>query len=289
MLLVWFAVGAAAAGAGYGVGWARCARRVAGHRPRTCPGAGPAPVLDASGATAPDEALAHVAGGLAHDFNNLLSIVHTHADVLLDELAPSDPLRAQAEQIRVAARRGADLTRHFVALTRHPPGAEQVVDLNAAVVGLQRMLTRVLGSDVRLVVRLSAAPRCVRADPVLVDHALVNLALNARDAMPDGGELAVETASVDGGSAEGSGHLVALSITDTGVGMDPETQARIFEPFFTTKAPGKGTGLGLTTVARLVQSCGGRLAVQSALGRGTCFRILLPAADRDAGTTRRGP
>jgi PAS domain S-box-containing protein len=220
------------------------------------------------------EAVGHLAGGVAHDFNNLLTVITGYADVLADGLTPDDPAAGIVSEIRAASARAADLTRQLLAFSRKQVLRPRPVRLGALVENLRKMLGRLIGEDVRLVTAFDPGLAVVRADPGQLEQVLVNLAVNARDAMPKGGTLAVECRNV----AEGpdAGRFVRLTVSDTGCGMAEEVKARIFEPFFTTKGPGKGTGLGLATVFGIVQQSGGRIAVESRVGVGTTFRVDLP-------------
>jgi two-component system, cell cycle sensor histidine kinase and response regulator CckA len=231
------------------------------------------------------EAVGRLAGGIAHDFNNILTVITSYGSVLQAELPEASASRADVAEIQAAADRAATLTQQLLAFSRQQPMQAVVLDLNEVVGGVRRMLDRMIGEDVMLTVEPAAEPALVAADPVHVEQVLMNLAVNARDAMPNGGRLSIAVEHVDGADAgmpplpdEGAGDYVALRVTDTGTGMSEETQAHIFEPFFTTKAPGMGTGLGLATVYGIVEQAGGAVRVQSAPGRGTTFVVLLPAA-----------
>jgi PAS domain S-box-containing protein len=235
------------------------------------------------------EAVGRLAGGIAHDFNNILTAITGYADLLLEDLAPSDPRRQDAVEIRNAADRAAGLTRQLLAFSRQQVLQARVLDLNALVSELEKMLTRLLGEDVSLVVRLDPALGRVRGDPSQLEQVVMNLAVNARDAMPAGGQLAIETANVDldeGFAREHyparPGRYVLLAVSDTGTGMTAEVQAHLFEPFFTTKEKGKGTGLGLATVYGIVKQSGGFIWVYTEVGRGTTFKIYLPRVDAPA-------
>jgi hypothetical protein len=232
------------------------------------------------------EAVGRLAGGIAHDFNNLLSVIQTYGDLMLAELPPETQLREDLEEIRRAATRAADLTRQLLMFSRQQVLSPKVVDLNDTLATVEKMLGRILGEDVELVIINGREIGTVRVDPGSIDQLIMNLAVNARDAMPTGGTLTLETARVVLGPEHVRAHPgsvpgphVVLAITDTGTGMAPETMERIFEPFFTTKGPGKGTGLGLSTAFGIVQQSGGSITVESERGRGTTFRVYLPAVD----------
>jgi signal transduction histidine kinase/ActR/RegA family two-component response regulator len=236
------------------------------------------------------EAVGQVAGGVAHDFNNLLTVILSAGGSLRDRLASDATAREEAREIVYAAERAAALTRQLLAFSRRQPLAPRTFDLGEAASGMQRLLRRLLGEGIALTVTVRArAP--VHADPSQIEMALLNLAVNARDAMPEGGrlEVLVDAVAADAeGRPEGTppGPLALLRVRDTGVGMDAATRARVFEPFFTTKAPGRGTGLGLPIVLGVVSECGGTIQLDSAPGEGTEFRIFLPL--RAAGAERAG-
>jgi PAS domain S-box-containing protein len=238
------------------------------------------------------EAVGQFAGGVAHDFNNLLTVVTSYSGLMLGELPADDPMREEIQEIAEAADRGASLTRQLLAFSRQQVMQPQVLDLNGIVTGAQKLLRRVIPADIDLVTELDSALGHIHADPGQLEQVLMNLAVNARDAMPEGGTIRIDTANVEfdeetasrhGGVAPG--HYVMLSMSDTGTGMTAEQQARIFEPFFTTKEQGKGTGLGLSTVYGIVKQSGGFVWVQSEAGQGTLFRVVLPRVD--APTERR--
>lgn len=231
------------------------------------------------------EAIGRLAGGVAHDFNNILSIIMGHGELLLRTLELDEQSRNGLEQIQRAAERAASLTHQLLAFSRRQVLQPRVLDLNEAVAGTQRMLARVIGEDIELVARLYPSLLLVKADPGQMEQVLMNLAINARDAMPHGGQLTMTTSTLDI-TAEcsrrydlGPGRYAMLEVTDTGQGMDVATLSHIFEPFFTTKPTGKGTGLGLATVYGIVKQSGGNVQVESKPGQGTVFRILLPSED----------
>jgi PAS domain S-box-containing protein len=239
------------------------------------------------------EAIGRLAGGIAHDFNNLLTVIGGNCEFLASELATGSDARALLDEIRDASARAAALTRQLLAFSRSQVLAPQVVDLNEVVTRVEGMLRRLLGEDIRITTRLAPDLDCVRVDPVQIEQVLLNLALNARDAMPGGGALTIETHEfeLDEGFVlrhpdASPGRHALLRVVDTGAGMTPEVKARVFEPFFTTKPLGKGTGLGLATVFGVVKQSHGHIQVESEPGRGARFDIYLPAiggeAERDA-------
>ncbi len=237
------------------------------------------------------EAVGRLAGGVAHDFNNLLTVISGYGELLATTLGPDHPGRAQLEEVLSAADRAAGLTRQLLAFSRSGTSDPRPVDLNALLAGLEAMLHRLIGEDIAVVVRRSTTSCVVRVDPNQMEMVVMNLAVNARDAMPSGGRLVLETAhhELSGDSLEGrgadlpSGSYVTLTATDTGTGMTPEVMDHIFEPFFTTKPQGHGTGLGLATVYGVVEESGGRTEVRSTPGKGATFRIILPRLDEPAG------
>jgi PAS domain S-box-containing protein len=231
------------------------------------------------------EAIGRLAGGIAHDFNNLLMVISGYSEFLLEGLGPDPSLRGPAQEISNAAQRATSLTRQLLAFSRKQMLAPKVLDLNEVVTENLKMLTRMIGEDIDLVMVPDAAIGAVRADPGQIDQVIMNLAVNARDAMPEGGKLTIETSNVslDENFARTHaplepGEYVMLAISDTGLGMDADTQSRIFEPFFTTKGA-KGTGLGLSTVYGIVKQSGGYIFVDSQLHRGTTFRTYFPRVD----------
>jgi PAS domain S-box-containing protein len=229
------------------------------------------------------ESLGQLAGGIAHDFNNLLTVILGFSELLLDQLDPADRRARDASEIRKAAESGQRLTRQLLAFSRRSALEPTALDLNVVVRSAEGLLKQLLGSAVRLELRLQEPLANVWADAGQMQQILVNLAANARDAMSQGGQLRIETSTVTDGEPPGAlqpanltGPQVVLAVTDTGTGMSPETASRIFEPFFTTKGPEKGTGLGLSTVYGIVRQSGGVLDVTSTLGKGTTFSIHLP-------------
>jgi PAS domain S-box-containing protein len=233
------------------------------------------------------EAVGQLAGGVAHDFNNLLTVITSYSDFLLAELASDDPRREDVGQIRSAAEGAAALSRQLLVFSRQKALEPKVVELNTLVAHAGKLLERVIGADHELVVALDESAGSVKADPGQIEQVIMNLAINARDAMLNGGTLTIETRVVvmDGTSFDGealtrSGRYALLAVSDNGAGMDQRTQQRAFEPFFTTKEEGKGTGLGLATVYGIVKQCDGLIRVTSELGRGTSFKIYLPQVTR---------
>jgi PAS domain S-box-containing protein len=232
------------------------------------------------------EAIGRLAGGIAHDFNNLLTLIKGYTQLSVLELKEKDPLKDHMEGIKRASESAADLIRQLLAFSRRQVMEMKVLDLNTLLRDLDKMLRRVIGENIELVTLLTDDLGRVKADPGQIEQVILNLAVNARDAMPSGGKLTIETANaeVDGAFARAHigvspGRYMRLSVKDTGVGMTPEVQERIFEPFFTTKEKGKGTGLGLSTVYGIVKQSGGNIWVDSAPGQGTTFKIYLPRVE----------
>ena len=232
------------------------------------------------------EAVGRLAGGVAHDFNNLVTVISGYSDLLLMSLAKENPLRRHVEEVKKAGDRAASLTRQLLAFSRRQVLDPQVLDLNAVISNVDRMLRRLIGEDIDLLSVLHPGVWPVKADPGQIEQVLVNLAVNARDAMPSGGKLTLETANVTLGQIQGMryeppmppGHYVMLAVSDTGIGMNSETQSHVFEPFFTTKEEGKGTGLGLATVYGIVKQSGGYIWIYSETEHGTTFKVYLPRA-----------
>jgi len=232
------------------------------------------------------EAVGQLAGGIAHDFNNLLTIINTHSELALMELKEWDPLKEKFEAIHRAGEKAAGLTRKLLAFSRHQVGGMKFIDLNRIVEDLEKMLHRVIGENIQLRTVLSRDLGHIKADPGQIEHIILNLVVNAKDAMPSGGTIEIKTADVQVGEESPNllpgmkrGSYVMLSVSDTGVGMNPEVRERIFEPFFTTKEKGKGTGLGLSTVYGIIKQSGGDIWVSSESGQGTVFEIYLPRVD----------
>jgi PAS domain S-box-containing protein len=235
------------------------------------------------------EAVGQLAGGIAHDFNNLLTVINGYTQLLLSRTGPGDPNRRELENIRDAGNRAAQLTQQLLAFGRKQVLQPKHVTLNEIVARVEPLLARVLPANIEVTTLLAVSPNQVKADPAQIEQVLMNLVINARDAMPEGGRLTIETANVqlDDSDAEmlldaAPGRYAMLAVSDTGTGMKPEIRSRIFEPFFTTKPKGQGTGLGLPTVFGIVKQSGGHIAVESELGRGSTFNIYLPITEEAA-------
>ena len=242
------------------------------------------------------EAVGRLAGGVAHDFNNLLMIISGYSQMLLSGTAAGDPARSDLEEVVKAAERAADLTKQLLTFSRRQIVQPSLLDLNSLVRNLERMLKRVIGEDIELVTRLDANLNSVVADPGQIEQVVLNMTVNARDAMPDGGKLIVETSNVHLDDEYVRSHLipaagdyVMLAVVDNGVGIDPETRSHLFEPFFTTKERGKGTGLGLSTSYGIIKQNGGDIWVDSEPGRGAAFKIYLPVASHVPAAPRQRP
>jgi PAS domain S-box-containing protein len=237
------------------------------------------------------EALGRFAGGVAHDFNNLLTAIQGYTSLIMMDLAPHDPHREDLEEIRKASERAAALTRQILAFSRRHVVEPMTIDLNQTIMDLERLVPRLIGEDVAVVIALDPELAPVRADPRQLEQVILNLVVNARDAMPDGGRLTLETASdlVTESDPRASpdlppGRYAVLTVSDTGTGMDPAIVPNIFDPFFTTKEPGRGTGLGLATVYGIVKQGGGHVEVETAPGAGASFRLYFPAAAGEGAT-----
>ena len=238
------------------------------------------------------EAIGRLAGGIAHDFNNLLTVIVGYAELALNQMRADDPVSRGIQEIRVAGKSAAALTRQLLAFSRKQMLLLEVLDLNLIVSRLKGLLTRLIGEHIQLEWRLTRPLDRVMADPGQIEQVVLNLALNARDAMPSGGTLSIETANVELDAASASNHpgaaagkYVMLAISDTGMGMDRSVQQHVFEPFYTTKEVGKGTGLGLATVYGIVKQSGGSILVYSEPAHGTTFKIFLPCSDLTADVT----
>jgi two-component system, cell cycle sensor histidine kinase and response regulator CckA len=230
------------------------------------------------------DSLGQLAGGVAHDFNNLLTVIAGYAEMILAELSSDHPIRESVGEISLAAERAGALTRQLLAFSRRQAGEQKDIVLNDLVRNIEKMLKRLIGEDIDLVLSLDENAGSLRADPGHIEQVIVNLVVNARDAMPAGGRLLIETARLpvdkefsDMHMAVPPGDYVLLTVSDTGIGMTPEVKARIFEPFFTTKEKGKGTGLGLSTVYGIVKQSRGAIWVYSEPRRGSVFKLLFPA------------
>ncbi len=244
------------------------------------------------------EAVGRLAGGMAHDFNNLLMVIKGHTELLLERVRADEWQYRKINQIQKSAERAAGLTRQLLAFSRMQVLQPKVIDLNTVVVEMGKLLPRLIGEDIELAIVTDPRLGRVKADPGQIEQVIMNLAVNARDAMPEGGKLVIETANVELDEAYArrhpplsAGRYVLLAVTDNGIGMDAETQVHIFEPFFTTKEKGKGTGLGLATVYGVVKQSGGYVWLYSEVGQGTTFKIYLPRVEEPAETVQsvRGP
>jgi two-component system, cell cycle sensor histidine kinase and response regulator CckA len=232
------------------------------------------------------EAMGKLAGGISHDFNNILGVIIGYSDLLLASLAPHDPSAYKVEQIKKSAHRAASLTRQMLAFSRKQVLIPKVLDLNIAVSETSKMLIRLLGEDIELVIQLNPTLDQVKVDPTQLQQVIMNLAINASDAMPNGGKLIIETSNIEVDHQPGQernigmrpGRYILLTVSDTGIGMEKKTMDRIFEPFFTTKDVGKGTGLGLATVYGIVTQSGGYISAHSEVGKGSTFEVYMPQA-----------
>jgi CheY-like chemotaxis protein len=232
-----------------------------------------------------------MAGGVAHDFNNLLSVIMGYSELAQDTVPAGTPVRKQLDQIREATERAATLTRQLLAFSRQQVLELKVLNMNGVVNNVSKMLLRLIGEDITLSLKPGEPLGSIKADLGQIEQVLMNLAVNARDAMPEGGKILIETSNVELDETYAKQHpsfrpgsYVMLSFSDTGCGMDAKTQSRLFEPFFTTKGPGKGTGLGLSTVYGIVKQSGGYIWAYSEPGRGATFKIYLPRVDSPAQT-----
>lgn len=240
------------------------------------------------------EAIGLLAGGVAHDFNNLLAVISSYGELVFNDLPDGDTMRDDVGEMLEAARRASSLTRQLLAFSRRQVVEPRVLDLNAAVADSEKFLSRLLGEDVELTTDLAPSLGHLKADPSQIEQIILNLSVNARDAMPQGGKLVITTTNVELDDAHAAAHpgvetgdYILLSVKDSGSGMDAATLARIFEPFFTTKDVGKGTGLGLSTVYGIVSQAGGHVDVKTELGQGTEFRLYFPRVDASADSERR--
>jgi two-component system, cell cycle sensor histidine kinase and response regulator CckA len=231
------------------------------------------------------EAIGNLAAGIAHDFNNVLTAIVGWSDALIQALPDTAPALTYAREIREASQHAADLATHLLAIRRDEPPLASALNVNDVVIRAAPLLRRLLGQGIECMLRLTPGVGLIHADATQIEQVLLNLALNARDAMPDGGTLTIETAAVMMGANDvpgcEPGSYVRLTVRDSGVGMDPEIRQRVFEPFFTTKAQGQGSGLGLAIVNGIVRQAGGGVILDSAPGQGATFRVFLPRLDQD--------
>ena len=235
------------------------------------------------------EAVGHLAGGVAHDFNNFLTIITGYGQMIQRNLDPDSPMRAHVEEILKSGERAAALTRQLLAFSRRQDFSPRMLDLNAVVSSTENMINLLIGKNIELLAALPAGIGIISGDPGQIEQVIMNLAVNARDAMPNGGTITIETGNVELDETYARAHMhvkpgsyVMLAVTDTGCGMSANTQAHIFEPFFTTKEPGKGTGLGLATVYGIVKQHAGNVWVYSELGQGTSFKVYFPRIETGA-------
>jgi CheY-like chemotaxis protein len=240
------------------------------------------------------EAIGQLAGGVAHDFNNLLTAINGYSSLALQRLDDNHPIRSYLEEVKKAGDRAANLTRQLLAFGRKQMLQPLALNLNDVVADMSKMLRRLIGEDIQFTAKFDPELMRIKADPGQIEQVLVNLVVNARDAMPQGGQLTIETANIEvdreyAGKHFGAppGSYVMLAVSDTGVGMDEDTKARIFEPFFTTKEKGKGTGLGLSTVYGIIKQSGGNIWVYSEPGRGSSFKVYLQQFEAATGATEK--
>lgn len=240
------------------------------------------------------ESVGRLAGGIAHDFNNMLTAINGYSDLTLRRLSPEDPLRGNIEEIRKAGERSAELTHQLLAFSRQQILQEKVLDINDVIVDTSMMLERLIGEDIKLITSLAPDIGKIKADPGQLSQVVLNLVVNSRDAMANGGKITIETMNVELDEAYASQHrsvipgpYVMMAVSDTGTGIDSETMERMFEPFFTTKGKGKGTGLGLSTVYGIIKQSGGNIWVYTELEEGTTFKIYFPLIHETAGTAEK--